>query len=78
MMSRKTGSLWLGIVRVSRLENRMKFKVETPSEQRAYITDERGRVRIELTQPADFQHAWRVAEFLSENVRRIAPEELDH
>jgi hypothetical protein len=56
----------------------MKFKVETPSEQRAYITDERGRVRIELTQPTDFQHAWRVAEFLSENVRRIAPEELDH
>jgi hypothetical protein len=57
----------------------MKFKVETPEDgQLAYVTDELSRVRIELTRPADFQHAWRVAEFLSENVHKIAPEELDH
>jgi hypothetical protein len=57
----------------------MKFKVETRDHvEQPYVTDEGRRVRIELTKPADFQHAWRVAEFLSENVHKIAPEELDH
>ena len=57
----------------------MEFKVETREHtEQPYVTDVEGRVRIELTKPADFQHAWRVAEFLSENVHKIAPEELDH
>ncbi len=56
----------------------MKFKVETTEPgQTAYVIDELGRVRIEPSQPADFQHAWRIAEFLTENVNRIAPENLD-
>ena len=51
----------------------MKFAVETPeSGQMAYIVDEHRRVRIQLTKPADFQHAWRVAEFLSDNVHAIS------
>jgi hypothetical protein len=57
----------------------MKFGVQTPTDGRAtYVSDELGRVRVELTRPMDFQHAWRVAEFLSENVQRIIPENLDH
>ncbi len=40
----------------------MKFKVETTElGQTAYVTDELGRVRIEPSEPADFQHAWRIA-----------------
>lgn len=51
----------------------MKFAVETPeSGQVAYIVDEQHRVCIHLTKPADFQHAWRVAEFLSENVHAVS------
>ena len=53
----------------------MKFTVETTeSGKQAYVTDEGGLVRIELTKPADFQHAWRIAEFLSENVHKITPQ----
>ena len=48
----------------------MKFKVET-REKQAYVTDESGTIRVELTKPADFQHAWRVVEFLTENVHKI-------
>jgi hypothetical protein len=51
----------------------MKFTVETsPSGQAAFSTDDSRSVRIQLTQPADFQHAWRVANFLAENVQRVA------
>jgi hypothetical protein len=57
----------------------MKFKVQTRDHERQpFVSDEGGRVRIELTKPTDFQHAWRVAEFLNDNVHKIAPEELDH
>ena len=53
----------------------MRFKVERPADgQGAYVTDEGGHVRIGLEEPADFQHAWRVAEFLSGNVHAIEAE----
>ncbi len=57
----------------------MKFKVETKELGRtAYVTDELGRVRIEPSEPADFQHAWRIARVPDrERVNRIAPENLD-
>jgi hypothetical protein len=48
----------------------VKFKVETRDKQ-AYVTDESGTIIIEVTKPADFQHAWRVAEFFAENVHKI-------
>jgi hypothetical protein len=48
----------------------VKFKVETRDKQ-AYVTDESGTIIIEVTKPADFQHAWRVAEFFAENVQKI-------
>ena len=61
------------------VEETMKFGVQASNDGRAtYVSDEFGRVRIELKTPIDFQHAWRVAEFLSENVQRIIPENLDH
>ena len=51
----------------------MKFTVETlPSGQAAFITDDSQSVRIQLNKPADFQHAWRVANFLAENVQGVA------
>jgi hypothetical protein len=51
----------------------MKFSVQTTeNEQIAYVADEVGRVRIQLTKPADFQHAWRVVEFLNQNVHAVS------
>lgn len=56
----------------------MEFKVETTElGQAAYIVDEQGRVRIELTEPADFQHAIRVATYLTKNVREVVVAEPD-
>lgn len=36
-----------------------------------FIEVEGTALRIELSEPADFQHAWRVANFLIENVKDI-------
>ena len=37
-----------------------------------YIQVEGSDLRIELADPGDFQHAWRVAGFLQENVKAIS------
>lgn len=51
----------------------MKFAVETSEiGQVAYIVDDHRHVCIQLTKPADFQHAWRVAEYLTDNVHGIS------
>jgi hypothetical protein len=55
------------------MEVRMdKFTVEKrgPGEE-CFIAVAGSPMRIELDEPADFQHAWRVATFLNENVRDI-------
>jgi hypothetical protein len=51
----------------------MEFTVETTElGEVAFIVDQERRVRIELTEPADFQHAVRVASYLTKNVRDVA------
>ena len=52
----------------------MKFAIETSeSGQVAYIVDAHRHVCIQLTKPADdFQHAWRVAEYLSDNIHAVS------
>lgn len=56
----------------------MEFKVETTElGQTAFIVDEQGRVRVELTEPADLQHAVRVATYLTKNVREVVVTEPD-
>jgi peroxiredoxin len=50
----------------------MEFKVETTElGQLTFVVDEQRRVRIELNDPANFQHAFRVANYLSENVKEV-------
>ena len=51
----------------------MEFEVETTElGEAAFIVDEKKHVRIELTEPADFQHAFRVANYLTQNVKDVA------
>jgi hypothetical protein len=49
-----------------------KFTVKTRKEgESCFISVEGTPLRIELNEPADFQHAWRVANYLIENVRDV-------
>jgi hypothetical protein len=50
----------------------MEFKVETTElGQVAFVVDEQKRLCIELTEPANYQHAFRVANYLTENVKEV-------
>lgn len=49
-----------------------RFKVEERgSGEPCFIVVEDSPLQLELGLPGDFQHAWRVASFLNENVREI-------
>jgi hypothetical protein len=51
----------------------MEFKVETTElGEAAFIVDKHENVRIELTEPTDFQHAFRVANYLTKHVKEVA------
>lgn len=49
-----------------------RFEIEAGAPgERCYVRLAGTPLRIELDSPADYQHAWRVAVFLNENVRDI-------
>lgn len=51
------------------------FTVKTrAADETCFVKINGTTLRIELSAPADFQHAWRVANFLIENVTAIVPD----
>jgi hypothetical protein len=49
-----------------------KFSIyNDPAGGKCFVAIEGTPLRVELSEPADYQHAWRVANFLAENVKGI-------
>ena len=52
-----------------------KFSIyNAPAGGKCFVIIEGTPLRVELSEPADYQHAWRVANFLAENVKGILAE----
>jgi len=52
-----------------------KFSIyNAPAGGKCFVVIEGTPLRVELSEPADYQHAWRVANFLAENVKGIMAE----
>jgi hypothetical protein len=52
-----------------------KFSIyNAPAGGKCFVVIEGTPLRVELSEPADYQHAWRVANFLAENVKGILAE----
>ena len=52
-----------------------KFSIyNAPVGGKCFVVIEGTPLRVELSEPADYQHAWRVANFLAENVKGIMAE----
>jgi hypothetical protein len=51
-----------------------KFSIYNAPAGKCFVVIEGTPLRVELSEPADYQHAWRVANFLAENVKGILAE----